>query len=158
MAEENPNRLSEWLLIVREQAPVLRRRFLDWVEDCKQQPYLIWETTAVRYSAYGLIVLVVMWVCSTATTMLSPPLPVDAQSLATSGDFHVLCSDEDCGQHFVINRAFGFHDFPVRCPACKLLSGQSARRCLSTVCGGRYVVPIERDGQSQCPYCQETFP
>jgi len=158
MAEEKPNRLSEWVLIAREQVPVLRRRLLDWVDNCKEEPYLIWETAAVRYGTYVIAGLVVMWGCSVATHMLSTTLPADAQALSSTGDFPVLCSDEKCAQHFIIHRPFGFNDFPVRCPKCKQLSGQSARHCMSSTCDGRWVIPIETYGGMRCPNCRELFP
>ncbi len=158
MAEENPNRLVEWLLIAREQAPVLRRQFLEWVENCKAEPYLIWETAVVRYGTYVFSALIVMWGCSFATNMLSTPLPPDAQAIASTGDFPVLCSDADCNQHFVIHRAFGFNDFPVTCPKCEQMSGYSARRCMSSTCGGQWVSPVKTDSASWCTNCQKAFP
>ncbi len=158
MAEEKPNRLTDLVLIVREQAPVLRRRLSEWFENCKEEPYLIWETAAVRYGTYAFAAIIVLWGCSFAKNMLSTPLPADAQALSSTGDFPVLCSDESCGQHFIINRAFGFDDFPVTCPQCQQLSGQAARRCMSSTCNGQWVAPVETDGVMRCPDCGALFP
>ena len=41
MAQEDPNKLVEWLLAFREHAPVVRRRFLDWLEVVREEPVLL---------------------------------------------------------------------------------------------------------------------
>lgn len=153
MAQERPSRLAEWLMLVRRQIPIVREHFATWLEAVRQEPRLAWETSAVRYTVYGLTGLVLVWLATTFTGWLTPPPPASARAAATTADFHVVCSDSRCAYHFVINRKFGFDDFPVECPKCKRETGVSARRCNSASCGGRWIAPVRTDQELQCPAC-----
>ena len=153
MAQERPNRLAEWLMLVRKQMPIVREHFAVWLEAVREEPRLAWETSAVRYTVYVLAGVVLVWLATTLTGMLTPPPPPSARAAATTADFHVVCSDTQCAHHFVINRKFGFDDFPVKCPKCQRETGVSARRCNSASCGGRWIAPVRTDQGLQCPVC-----
>ncbi len=157
MAQEKPNRLAEWLLMIREQTPVLRRRFEDWADAVRERPALIWETAAVRYGVYATGGLMLVWVVSWIPALFAPQRPGDARPTATTADFHVVCVNLDCEHHFVIHRKFGFRKFPVVCPTCEKKTGAQARRCNSRVCRGRWVVPEAIDGVSTCAHCGSRF-
>ncbi len=157
MAQERPNPLIEWLMILRKQAPILRERIGDWIEQVREEPALIWATPAVRYVAYGLGAMVIVWVATGIAGAITPPPPASARPTATTADFHVVCSDPQCGHHFVIHREFGFHRFPVQCPRCERTTGVSARRCSSPTCQGRWVAPVEDEGGPKCPICGTMF-
>lgn len=153
MAQERPNRLAEWVLLVRRHAPVVKQQFADWLDACKQEPRLIWETAAIRYTTYLVTGMIVVQVVLSSVTAFQPPLPPSAKAAATTADFHVLCTNPACVTHFVIHRRFGFDDFPVQCPRCNRETGQAARQCLSNKCRGTWVVPVKKSSGSQCPYC-----
>ncbi len=157
MAREDPNRLAEWLLVLREQVPVVRQRFENWLAAVREEPVLIWETTAVRYSAYATGGLLLVWLTIGLAGMLAPPPPANAKPTATTADFHVICADARCGHHFVINRKFGFRRFPVNCPTCGRKTGARARRCSSQSCRGRWVAPHQSDAALSCPVCGGPF-
>jgi hypothetical protein len=128
------------------------------MEAVKEEPRLFWDTTAVRYTAYGVGGLLSVWLVSWLATSLAPPRPADAKPEATTADFHVICTHPDCGEHFVIHRKFGFNRYPVECPKCRRQTGMAARLCSSSVCQGKWVVPREVDGRQRCPLCNEPFP
>ncbi len=153
MAQENPNRLVEWLLLLRRQWPVAKRRFQEWLDAVREEPVLIWETPAVRFASYGLGGLILALVAVKLTGMIVPPPPVTARPAATTADYHVVCVNPDCGHHFVIHRKFGFRGFPVACPNCEKATGLQARRCYSQTCQGRWIAPIEDQGSLHCPIC-----
>ena len=153
MAQERPSRLAEWLMLVRKQMPVVREHFAAWVEAVREEPRLAWETSAVRYAVYALAGVVLVWLATSMTGWLAPPPPPSARPTATTADFHVVCSDPNCGYHFVIHRKFGFRDFPVECPQCKRGTGVSARRCNSPSCNGRWAAPSQAEKGLQCPHC-----
>jgi len=153
MAQERPNRLAEWFMLVRKQTPIVREHFAAWLEAVRDEPRLAWETSAVRYAAYGLTGVVSVWLATTLIGWLTPPPPPSARPAATTADFHVMCSDSRCAHHFVIHRKFGFDDFPVECSQCKRATGVSARRCNSASCGGRWVAPTQTDQGLVCPLC-----
>jgi len=155
MAQEKPNRMAEWVVVVRNRMPVLRHRFGDWVEAVRAEPVLIWQTPAVRYSAYAAGGVVGAWLVVTVASVFLLAPPPGAEPQAVSADFHVLCTNPDCATHFVIHRAFGFDAFPVECPTCRRASGVRAERCHFPACGGRWVAPVERDGVPVCPHCGE---
>ena len=157
MAQEDPNRLIEWLGVLRKAAPRVKQHFEAWVDQVREEPRLIWETPAVRYVVYGVAGLIVVLVARTATEMLTPARSVSARPAATSGDFHVVCTDPTCGHHFVIHREFGFSKFPVKCPKCERERGASARRCSSSTCRGSWVAPVREDGRLACPTCGAPF-
>lgn len=157
MAQEDPNKLVEWLLAFREHAPAVRQRFLDWFEAVREEPVLLWHTPAIRYGTYGVGGLILVWVVTGLVAMLVPPPPSNARPTATTADFHVICSDADCGHHFVIHREFGFRGFPVACPACDRRSGMKARPCHSATCQGRWIVPEKQGDRTRCPVCGEWF-
>lgn len=140
-------------MLIRKQTPIVREHFAVWLEAVREEPRLAWETSAVRYTVYVLAGVVLVWLATALTGMLIPPPPPSARAAATTADFHVVCSDPPCGYHFVINRKFGFDDFPVKCPQCKRETGVSARRCNSASCGGRWVAPVRTDQGLRCPVC-----
>ena len=141
MAQEKPNKLLEWYLALREHAPTLREGFSKWLEAVRAEPVLVWQTPAVRYTVYVLGGLLLAWFLSTAATLVTPPPPIGAREVATSADFHVICSDPYCRKHFVIRRAFGFSSFPVRCPHCEQSTGLRALPCTDDDCTHRWVLP-----------------
>lgn len=158
MAQEKPNRLAEWLTIAKQNAPVAKRHFSEWWEEVRADPGLAWETYWVRYPVYALCGLVVLLMVNTGITLFAPPMPPKAQAVAGSADFRVVCTETACGHQFVINREFGFNDFPVTCTKCRKLSGYSARPCYSTTCNGRWVAPVQRDDGPHCPSCAAKMP
>jgi hypothetical protein len=157
MAQENPNRLAEWLLLLRRQWPVARRRFMDWQEAAREEPALIWATPAVRYAVYGLAGLLLTWSAVKLSAMLVSPPPANARPAATTADYHVVCANLKCAHHFVIHRKFGFRGFPVACPACGQDTGREARRCHSPSCQGRWVAAEHSDGATRCFECGRPF-
>ncbi len=157
MAQERPNRLVQWLLLFREHVPVLKERLEDWAAACKEEPRLIWETPAVRYAAFCIGGLLVVWVVSGVAGAITPPAPVSARPHAETADFHVLCDRPDCAHHFVVNRKFGFSGFPVKCPKCKNETGERALRCNSHECRGRWILPQGPPENRRCPRCREAI-
>lgn len=157
MAQEKPNRLAEWVLIVRRGAPLLRERLDDWLEAVREEPRLLYQTSAARYAGYALIGTVLLWGVTRIPAMIVPPPSPDAQARANSADFHVVCSGESCAYHFVIHKEFGFRRFPVPCPACGGETGRRARRCNAARCRGRWVAPTISDGTLACPRCRSHF-
>jgi hypothetical protein len=155
VAQEHPNRLAEWFGVLRKNVPLVREHVTDWVQAVREEPRLIWETSGVRYSVYGLSGLLLVWVVSTVVGWMVPPLPPSARPAATTADFHVVCAEPTCAHHFLIHREFGFDDFPVPCPQCKRETGVAARRCNSPPCGGRWVAP-KAEGLV-CPFCGATL-
>lgn len=153
MAQETPNRLGEWLTILRRQIPVVKGQLAEWTAEVRAEPRLIWETLAVRYATYGICGLMLAWGATGLIGMFAPPPPPDARAQADTADFHVICGDPSCGRHFVIHREFGFDDFPVECPQCRKRTGVAARRCSSPSCNGRWIAPRESAGHWQCPVC-----
>jgi len=155
MAQEQPNRFSEWLLLFRERVPILRERFDLWVDEARAEPRLIWATPAVRYATYALAAILISWAAAGVANSVIPPPPPDARAQATTGDFHVVCARESCGYHFVIHRHLGFRKFPVACPRCAQETGVQARKCTSPSCRGRWVAPMEVGDSLRCPRCGE---
>ena len=157
MAREDPNRFAEWVVLLREQVPVVRRHLAAWAKACREEPRLIWQTSAVRYATYCLAGLIVVWGVLGVADIVAPPRPAAARPEATTADYHVICSNPECGYHFVVRRRFGFKKFPVRCPKCEQKTGEQARRCNSKTCQGRWVAPVRIDGVMVCPRCGEPF-
>jgi len=153
MAQEKPNRWVEWLLLIRERAPEIRTRFNEWFYSCREEPRLIWQTPPVRYAVFGLSGLIVIWIVVGLVETFAPAPPAAAQPEATTAVYHVLCTSPDCGEHFAIERHFGFRDFPVECPKCGRKTGERAFKCNSQTCQGRWVIPVMVDDQPTCPIC-----
>lgn len=152
MAQEDRNRLIEWLDILRDRVPFMRERVADWVADAREEPALVWETPAVRYTVYALGGLMLLWVASGVAGSIAP-MPTNAVPQATTADFHVVCSDNWCSQHFVVNRSFGFNQFPIPCAKCGMQTGVRSLRCYSNTCGGRWVAPLKTDEGLRCARC-----
>lgn len=153
MAQENPNRLAEWVALCRNQVPVARRHVAEWIEAAREDPHLIWDTPAVRYATYGLSAVILVWIALAVAHSIAPPLPAETQPMAASADFHVVCTNPACAWHFAIHREFGFRDFPVVCPNCNKKTGARAARCNSPQCRGRWVAPVRAGDMLRCPYC-----
>lgn len=157
MAQERPNRLVELWLLARKQWPVARQHFERWLEAVREEPRLIWETVAIRYSVYGLGAILLATVVVKGVGMITPPPPASAKAAASTADFHVVCAQPQCGHHFVIHRKFGFRGFPVECPKCKQKTGAQARKCPSPACQGQWVAPSKQGNVVTCPHCGARF-
>ncbi len=157
MAQEDPNRLAELLLLLRAQLPAVRHRFDEWFSAVREEPALIWETPAVRYAVYATGGLVLAWLTLWGAELISSPPPDNARPAATTADFHVVCADAACAHHFGMRRKFGFRKFPVDCPKCQKQTGVMARRCDSQNCRERWVAPLEEDGKTYCSVCGRQF-
>ena len=153
MAQEKPNRLAEWVVLVRVQIPVWRHRTARWFDAVRDEPILVWHTPAIRYGVYAAGGALGAWMLVTAATMFLPAPPEGAKPEAVKADYHVVCTDPDCGAHFVVHREFGFRRFPVECPACRLETGARAVRCHSSTCQGRWASPIQQDDVQACSRC-----
>ena len=157
MAQERPNRFAEWVALLRQNAPMVRDQLKDWLGEVREEPRLLWETPAIRYATYGIAGVVVSWILVLLVGFLTPPPPPGAGNAAVTADFHVVCADPACRYNFVIQRKFGFDDFPVPCNRCKKETGVSGRRCYSESCQGRWVAPAKTDDQQKCPLCGTLF-
>ncbi|MCP4249103.1 MAG: hypothetical protein GY778_18830 [bacterium] len=153
MPPPRQSRLIAWYLLLKDEwIPAQWRGLSAWGQAAREEPRLIWETPQVRYAVYGIGVLIGVGVLVWLASALGPPQK-DVQPRAKTADFHVICLDDDCGHHFLINRKFGFDRFPVTCPRCEGQTGHRAQRCHSRACAGRYVAPIESDGEFICASC-----
>lgn len=157
MAQEKPNKLAEWLSIVREQSPTWREAVRRWAAHVMEDPSLIWQNAVVRYVTYGLAGIVLLVTVNTIMRAVSPPVPQSAKPEAVTADYHVICTAGNCGHHFVINRRFGFNGFPVTCSQCEKETGSQAIKCPQMTCQ-RWVVPIETETGRYCPECDYGFP
>ena len=154
MSAPRDNRLITWYLLLKDEwLPAQWTRLKDWFSAVRAEPHLFWQTPQVRYGGIAVGVLVAVWFLAGLARMLEPANAREMQPQATTATFHVLCTNPDCKHHFLVERKFGFDDFPVQCPRCKQKTGQHAVRCVSTLCGGKYVAPIEMDGELRCPEC-----
>lgn len=147
------SRLIAWYLLLKDEwVPAQWRNLSAWGQAAREEPRLIWETPQVRYVAYGVGAIVgvgvLVWLTGTLDTT-----PKSAQPRAKTADFHVICLEGDCGYHFLVNRKFGFDRFPVACPHCQERTGHRAQRCHSPACAGKYVAPIESEGELTCASC-----
>ncbi len=150
MPVEKDSKIAKWIAAIREGLPALRAHFDEWKDAVREEPTLIWATPAIRYTAYGLVGLIVVGVLVWSAGLFHP---AEVAPPAETANFHVLCTAPGCAHHFVINREFDFDDFPVICPQCEQKTGQRAVRCLSKTCNGCWVVPTKRDHQYRCPFC-----
>ncbi len=154
MRPQEPNRWVAWYLLVKEEwLPARRRALREWWSAVRQEPRLAWQTPQVRYGAAILGVILLAVLATSLVDALALPPPANARPQATTANFHVVCSDPECGHHFLIERKFGFSRFPVECPKCHKPSGERAARCHSSTCGGRYVATAEKEEQRYCPRC-----
>lgn len=148
------SRLVEWVMLLKDEwLPSQRARLVAWYEAVRAEPVLIWQTPTIRYGVYGLGGLLAVWLLVWALSLLEPPAPAEVRARARTANFHVVCTNPDCGNHFMIAREFGFKKFPVECPQCHQRTGQRAMRCNSRACRGRFVAIIEIDGELRCREC-----
>lgn len=152
MPAEKPSKLSEWINAIREGYPAARIHLAEWIQACRVEPATLWHTPAIRITVYVLAGILAVKLVGWSIDMMAPGGPEPAPR-ATTADIHVVCTNSDCGKHFVINRDFGFDDFPVTCPKCRKQSGSQARKCTSKSCRARWVAPQEDGDRLVCPEC-----
>ena len=158
MPPPDRSRLIAWYLLIKDEwLPAQRQKLGEWWSAVREEPRLLWDTPQVVYGLIGLGGLVVILVAVSLLNAFTPPPPANARPEATTANFHVVCSRSECLHHFMIERNFGFDDFPVECPRCHHQTGQLALRCRSNTCGGRYVPTIEKDGQLHCRICDNAL-
>ena len=146
------SKFAEYRVAFKEWRDTAKTRLGEWKDAVREEPALIWQTTAIRYTVYALggfmALFSVLW-------LLSLFQPAEVRPPARTADFHVLCTNRACGRHFVINRKFNFDDFPVVCPECQQKTGYQAMRCTSKQCGGRWVISKAQAGDYRCSQCGE---
>ncbi|HUU83172.1 MAG TPA: hypothetical protein VM243_06670 [Phycisphaerae bacterium] len=154
MPSPQRSRFVEWFVLLRDEwLPSQRERITAWYEVVREEPFLIWHTPAIRYGVYALGCLLAVWLLVWAASLLEPAPAKDAGPRARTANFHVVCSDPECGHHFMIAREFGFKKFPVKCPKCGEKTGQRGVRCNSPACRGRFVTTTTIDGELRCNQC-----
>ena len=160
MAQERPNRMAEWVMLLRKNAPIAKDQLKDWLGEVREEPRLLWETAAVRYLTFAFAAVVASWGLVAVVRLMTPAPSAGAQDPAVTADYHLVCSDPTCGYNFVIARKFGFADFPLACPRCKKETGVAGRRCYSERCQGKWVAPAPMDDHKaqKCPHCGGVFP
>lgn len=151
-APERNQWLEAWAA-AKEWSATIRVNLRLWWEAVKAEPALFWQTALVRYAAYTLGALVCVVTLRTAVAALQPPDTGKFQPRADTALFDAICYNPDCGKHFVIERKFRFHNFPVVCPFCKQKTGQRALRCASKTCRGKLVMTVEEKGVIYCAEC-----
>jgi hypothetical protein len=152
MPVEKDPKLGLYIDALKAWLPTVRIRLVAWAEACREEPTLIWQTPAVRYTVYGLGGLLTVWMVGAFIGMFAP---ADAIPRARTADFHVVCTNPRCGHHFLINRKFGFDDFPVKCPRCAQITGAQAIRCNGGPRDGAWVAAsTDAEGRWYGPDCQ----
>lgn len=146
------NRWSEFRETARERRDIARHEFNEWFNAAKQEPSLIWQTPAVRYGVYLIGGAMALLAAKTAIGLLQPS-PKEVVPRATTANFQVICTNQGCWHHFMIERKYRFKGFPVECPKCHQASGQQAMRCDSDTCRGRLVPTTVADGRIRCVQC-----
>jgi hypothetical protein len=139
MPVEKESKTSQWISALREWLPTVGPRLKEWWEVVRENPRLIWETTNVRWAALAVAVLVSLFMVRGCVTAI---IPASRGEPAETALFHVTCTNPGCHHHFVIEREFGFDDFPVQCPKCGKETGVHA--VLKPGAGGGRWVPRER--------------
>lgn len=145
MPVEKDPKLGMYIDALKAWLPSVRLRAAEWVEACREEPALIWQTPAVRYLVYTCGGMVALWI---VLALIGSMAPKDVVPRARTADFHVVCTNPSCGKHFVINRKFGFDDFPVDCPRCQQRTGEQAVRCTGGPRDGAWV-PAKLNDQGQ---------
>ncbi|HNQ24627.1 MAG TPA: hypothetical protein PKK06_16205 [Phycisphaerae bacterium] len=153
MAQERPNPIREWLTVARAHAPIWREHLGTWGRAVRENPRLLWETPAARYGLYAVAAVLLLWVGSAVANRLATPVDPETRVAAATFDYHVICTNPECGQHFILRRPKSFSDFPVRCPKCEQRTGMRALPCNSATCRGKWVVPQVQGSEQRCPQC-----
>ncbi len=145
------SKLGQYIDAFKEWLPSVRLRLGEWVDVCRAEPALIWQTPAVRYTTYATLALIGVYILSAVAGLFGPARVAEP---ARTADFNVVCTNPACGHHFVINRKFGYDDFPVQCPKCRQETGARALRYKDGPCAGQWA-PVQTGdaGQLQLPPC-----
>ncbi len=154
---DEENKFAKVVVTFREWLPTVKPYLAERYAFVRETPGLVWRLPEVRYTILILGVLFVVSILRFAGGCLSLAPEGEVQPLATTGDFHVICTNEQCKKHFVINRKFKFDDFPVACPTCKQETGQRALRCRSKTCQGQLVPTKIRSGDYVCRQCSKVI-
>ncbi len=152
---DEESKFTKVMVAFREWLPTVKPYLAERYAFVRETPGLVWRLPEVRYTALALGVVSVVSILQFAGGCLSFAPEGAVQPLATTGDFHVICTNEQCRKRFVINRKFKFDDFPVACPICKQETGRRALRCRSKTCRGQLVPTEIRGGDYVCQECDK---
>ena len=154
---DEESKLTKVMVAFREWLPTVKPYLAERYAFVRETPGLVWRLPEVRYSiiVLGGVLVVILLRFSVGFISLVPEGEV--RPFATTGDFHVICTNEQCKKHFVINRKFKFDDFPVACPACTQETGRRALRCRSKTCRGQLVPTEIRGGDYVCRRCSKVI-
>jgi len=139
MPVEKESKLSVWIAALREWVPMVRARTVDWWMVVRENPVLIWQTPAVRYTVIGIGGLIAVLVLRWFLLAMAPDSAGGGKPTRTA-QFHVICDSPDCGHHFAITREFKFKKFPVQCPKCNKKTGYRAVLSTSGPDKGQWVI------------------
>ena len=154
---DEEGKLTKLMVTLREWLPTVRPFLAERYAFARETPGLVWRLPEVRWSIIVLGVLLVVTLLRFSFGLFSLVPAGEIQRRATTGDFQVVCTNEQCKKHFVINRKFKFDDFPVECPTCKQETGQRALRCRSKTCRGQLVPTEIRGGDYVCRQCSKVI-
>lgn len=152
-----PSKLQELIAGLREWLPGVKPRALEWWDTVREEPRLVWTSTAFRCVCLAAGGIMLLLVASTIAGWAEPSATSVHGPAARTANFDVLCSDLNCAHRFVINRKFSFHKFPVKCTKCQQSTGQRGRRCSSATCSGKLAIPVEGELGPICNRCGERF-
>ncbi|MCH7701206.1 MAG: hypothetical protein IID37_05930 [Planctomycetes bacterium] len=157
MPVSKPSKLKELIDGVREWLPGVKPRALEWWETVRAEPGQIWASLAFRWGCLVAGGIVLLLIATTIAGWSERSTPSARGPAARTANFDVLCSDPNCAHHFVINRKFTFHKFPVECIKCQQPTGQRGRRCSSISCSGKLAIPVESELGPICDRCGQRF-
>ncbi len=152
---DEEGKLAKAVVAFREWLPTVKPSLQERYAFVRDTPGLVWRLPEVRYPLIALGGLLTILLLRFALSLFNPVSQEQFTPLATTGDFHVICTNQQCRKRFVINRKFKFDDFPVDCPACKQETGRRALRCRSKTCRGQLVPTAIRGGDYVCQRCNK---
>ncbi len=121
---DEESKFAKVMVAFREWLPTVKPYLAERYAPVRETPGLVWRLPEVRYTALALGVLFVVSVLQFAGGCLSFAPEGAVQRRATTGDFHVLCTHEQCTKHFVINRKIDTTTTPPRTRMVYLTSGK----------------------------------
>ncbi len=152
---DEESKLTKAVIALREWLPTVKPYLQERYAFVRETPGLVWRLPEVRYPLIVLGALLAISLIKFGVGFLSPLAEKQFKPIATTGDFHVICTNEQCKKEFVINRKLKFDDFPVECPRCHETTGHRAMRCRSKTCRGKLVPTELIRGAYVCPHCDQ---
>ncbi|MFQ5807967.1 MAG: hypothetical protein ACE5I3_16095 [Phycisphaerae bacterium] len=154
MGENRSPLLADLPHRIRAQTAELKANLRQWWADLRQDPSLLWRTTAIRISFWLTLGICALVAVRALSRSLLPHGEADAEQVTPLAILYVACTNTACYGSYTTRQPMDFDAWPLTCRECSQQTVHRAKLCAK--CRNWYATaPGDLAG---CPFCAAAEP